>query len=329
MRSSIRLNNDLSVSEYIELVQVAEDVGFDQFWIANDLFLRSAPAIVAALSGVTSTIELGIGVLNPYTINPAELATFASTMDEISDCRFNLGLAAGASEFLQWVGLEHGKPLTAIRETVMAIRALQSGRSASVDGEHLRWSDRSRLGFEAPRMTPIYLGATGPKMLELAGEIADGVLPLLPPELYGDVKAHVDRGIRRGTQAPEAFDFVGSVWVSLDEDPEIARRVLAEKVAYYGQSLGDVALAHLGLTPQDFAAIDTELFGNGDMAAASAMVTDEMLRVGVVGDPGALVERLRPLVDAGMAHVSFGPPLGDDRVRAIGLLGERVLPILG
>src|SRR5512141_365366 len=95
---SVRLNNDLSIDEYIQLAQVAEASGFDQFWVSNDLFLRSAPVILAAVAGATHRIEIGSCILNPYTIHPAEIAMFAATMDELSDNRFNLGLAAGAGE---------------------------------------------------------------------------------------------------------------------------------------------------------------------------------------------------------------------------------------
>lgn len=327
MRFSIRLNNDLSVREYIELVQVAEDEGFDQFWISNDLFLRSAPAIVAALSVVTRRIEIGISILNPHSINPAEIAMFASTMDDLSDCRFNLGLAAGAADFLGWIGLRHSKPLTTIRESITAIRRLQSGEHVSLKGEFLNWSDECHLRFDAPRLTPIYIGAMGPRMLELAGELGDGLLPLLyPPEHFYSVKDYVDRGIRKRPEDAAPLDFVGSIWVSLDDDPEVAQRLLAEKIAYYGPGLGELNLKRLGLSRHDFAAIKSTLFDRKDMDTASRMVDERKMNIGIVGGPQDLIERLCPLVEAGMRHISFGPPLGSDRVKAIKLIGKHVLP---
>src|SRR5947207_14414029 len=105
MRFSIRLNNDLAVDEYIALAQTAEAVGFDQFWVSDDLFLRSAPVILTAVAAETRTIEVGTCIVNPYTLNPAEIAMMAATLDEASNGRFNLGLAAGAAQFLKWIGL--------------------------------------------------------------------------------------------------------------------------------------------------------------------------------------------------------------------------------
>ena len=79
MRFSLRLNNDLTLPEYVQLAQVAESVGFDQFWVSNDLFLRSCPVILAAIAQATSRIEIGSCILNPYTINPAEIAMIIAT----------------------------------------------------------------------------------------------------------------------------------------------------------------------------------------------------------------------------------------------------------
>ncbi len=101
MRFSLRLNNDLQPAQYEALARAAEEAGFDQFWVSHDLFLRSASVILPLVARATTKIEIGSCIFNPYTINPAELAMFAATMDEVSGNRFNLGLAAGAKEFLR------------------------------------------------------------------------------------------------------------------------------------------------------------------------------------------------------------------------------------
>jgi 5,10-methylenetetrahydromethanopterin reductase len=110
MRFSLRLNNDLRLPQYVALAKAAEAAGFDQFWVSHDLFLRSSSAILVLVAQATETIEIGSCIFNPYTINPAELAMFAGTMDELSGNRFNLGLAAGAKEFLEWIGLAQERP---------------------------------------------------------------------------------------------------------------------------------------------------------------------------------------------------------------------------
>ncbi len=327
MRFSIRLNNDWPLVDVIALAQAAEAAGFDQFWISNDLFLRSAPVMLGAVGRATTRIELGIGILNPYTIHPGEIAMIAATLDELTGCRFNLGLASGAANFLQWVGLSQEKPLTAMRETIGAIRGLLAGERVGLEGSFLQWTDEAYLRFDAPRVTPIYLGALGPGMLRLAGELADGVLPLLfPPEHYFGVMPLLEAGIQRRSPDLANLDMAACFWVSLSEDREAARRVLAEKIAYYGPSLSPLILERLALTHEAFEPIERAVMTENDMDRAYQLIDERMLRIGVVGDPGALIKRLDPLVAAGARHLSFGPPLGPDPLTAIRLLGQQVLP---
>ena len=327
MRFSLRFNNDLPPRDYIALAQAAEAAGFDQFWVSNDLFLRSAQAILPAIATATARIEIGSCIFNPYTTHPAELAMFAATMDELSGNRFNLGLAAGAGEFLKWVGIAQDHPLGLMRETVDAIQRLLRGERVALRGAHLRWEDEAYLRFAAPRQTPIYLGAMSPAMLRLAGETCDGVLPLLfPPEHYFGVRPIIEEGLaRRARSAP--FDLAACVWISLDGDRAAARRSLAQKIAYYGHALSPLIYERLGVTRDDFRPIEHALMTERDEEKAVAQVTDAMLRIGVVGDDSDLVARLRPLADAGARHLSFGPPLGPDPLRTIAYLGERVLPL--
>ncbi|MBX3051229.1 MAG: LLM class flavin-dependent oxidoreductase [Caldilineaceae bacterium] len=323
MKFSLRLNNDLPAAAYIPLAQAAEAAGFDQFWVSNDLFLRSDIPILTAVALATQRIHVGTGILNPYTIHPAEMAMLAATMDEISGNRFLLGIAAGAGDFLEWVGLEQTRPLAAMRETIQAVRALLAGERVALAGRYLRWNEEAYLRFPAPRITPIYLGAMGPKMLALAGEQADGVLPLLfPPEHYFNVQPLLDAGIAIRNSQLAPLDFAACIWVSLAEDRAAARRVLAQKIAYYGQSLGPLILSQLGLAREDFAEIEQAMHVGKNEEKAIGLVDERMLRIGIVGGPGDVIERLEPLVAAGATHLSFGPPLGPDPLVAVGLLGQ-------
>ncbi len=143
MKFSLRFNNDLPAAQYVTLARAAEAAGFDQFWVSNDLFLRSAPVILTAIAAATERIEVGTCIVNPYTINPAEIATFAATLDEVSGGRFNLGIAAGAGDFLKWVGIEQTKPLAAVRESITAINRLAVRRNGGVRRHILALEQRS------------------------------------------------------------------------------------------------------------------------------------------------------------------------------------------
>lgn len=323
MKFSIRLNNDLTIAEYTQLAQKAEGLGFDQFWISNDLFFRSAVAILGAISVRTSRIHLGTCILNPYTIHPAEIAMAAGTLDELSEGRFILGLSAGASSFLEWVGLKHHRPVAYLRESVGAIRALLNNEATRGGRDFLKWTEHSSLKFQLKHRVPIYLGGVGPKIQALAGEVADGLLPLLlPPESYFSTRENVLQGTQRRQGASETFDLVGSIWVSASGDLSAARDTLSQKIAYYGEAMNPGLLSDLGLTKDAFKPITQALIVERDERKALAMVTDAMLKVRIVGGSAEIISRLEPLVTAGLDHLSFGPPLGPDMDEALDILGE-------
>ncbi len=321
MKFSLRFNNDLTIPEYVALAQAAERAGFDQFWVSNDLFLRSVPVILAAVALATTRIEIGTCVVNPYTIHPAELAMMAATLDEMSGGRFNLGIAAGGVDLLKWVNIPQPHPLADTRTAIRQINAMLSG------GTDAGWTPEAYLRFPASRRVPIYLGAMGPQMLRLAGEIADGALPLLfPPEHFATVLPLIAAGRAKAGRTMDDFDLAACIWVSLGGDRQAAEDVLRDKIAYYGRGLGSLILGRLGVTRDDFAPIEHALQTERDPEKARALVTDDMLRIGVVGTPNDLIPRLETLVRMGATHLSFGPPLGPDPLAAVELLGTHVLP---
>lgn len=327
MKFSVRLNNDLPVQDYIRLAQAAETGGFEQFWVSDDLFLRSAPIILTAVAGATRRIQIGTCIVNPYTLHPAEMAMIAATLDEISGGRFNLGLGAGAGQFLKWIGVEQSRPLAAVAETAKALRCLMAGESALVQGHFLNWTHEAYLRFRPIRQVPIYLGAMSPNMLRAIGEWADGGLPLLfPPEHYTNVLPYVQEGADKAGRSLAQIDLAACVWCSVAADREAAIDALKAKIAYYGHALGPLIYAQLGLTPSDFAPLERAMMVEKDETKAKVLVTDSMLAIGIVGTPGDLIRRLEGLVALGVRHLSFGPPLGPDPLAAIEAIGREVIP---
>lgn len=327
MKTSLRVNNDLTSTELIDLAVAAESAGFDQLWVSNDLMLRSAPVIIGALAAHTRTVHLGISIMNPYTVHPTELAMTAATAQEVTGGRFLLGIGAGASDFLAWAGIERHRPMRTTRESVAALRALLG--HADVNGDDLPdwWGRDAFLRFDLDDPVPVYVGAMGPQMRQLSGEVADGALPLLyPPELYATARDDVMTGLGLVGRDAGQFDLPACVWVSVGEH-EPARRVLAEKLAYYGPSISPVQLAAAGLTADDFAPA-AEHARRGDLDRAAELINDTMLNLGIAGSPETVVQRCRSIAALGAEHISFGPPLGPDLLDAVGVLGRDVIPAL-
>jgi 5,10-methylenetetrahydromethanopterin reductase len=327
LKFSLRLNNDLTLADFSALCRLAETAGFDQVWVSHDLFLRSAPVMLAAAAMETEHIRLGIGIMNPYSVHPAEIAMAASSLQELSGGRILLGIAAGSAEFLGWAGIPRPKPLQHTKDAVLAVRTLLAGGSPAEGGPAQAWTSDAFLRMPATP-TPIYVGGMSPLMLGMAGEVADGVLPLLyPPEHYPTAAAQVQEGVMRAGRDGSDVDVAACIWVSLDEDAERARSALAQKIAYYGASFAPYLLERAGLTLADFAPV-TAALREGGIERAVRFVTPAMLNLGIAGSPAEVVTRCSALVAAGARHISFGPPLGPDVLAAVRSLGTSMLPAI-
>jgi 5,10-methylenetetrahydromethanopterin reductase len=324
MKFSIRVNNDLTPEEIVGLACAAEQAGFDQFWFSNDLFLRSAPYIAGMVNSATSRLQFGIGIMNPYSIHPSELAMLAATASEASGGRFALGLGAGADSFLSWAGITREKPLGTTRAALLSIKSLLEGKKPRDFSDD--WASEGYLRF--PADAPIYLGAMSPKMTRMIGEIADGGLPLLyPPENFAEVRKIVQDGAHDAGRSMDDIDLPACFWVSVGTDLDLARRAMAEKIAYYGGAFAPALVAKAGVDPLKLAHV-TQLVEDEGLDSAVTHVTDEMLSLGMVGTPGEIVARCKGLIAMGATHLSFGPPLGPIPLEAIDILGRQVLPQL-
>jgi len=329
LRFSISLNSGHGpTAEAVRLAVLAEKNGLECVWYCQDLFQRDVWVFLTAAAAHTKKIDLGTGIVTPYTVNPAELAMHAATLDEYSGGRVRLGVSVGAVEFLRWVGIEARRPLSAMRESIELIRRLLKGERVEHEGRVFRgWTRDAYMRFEPLRdRIPVYLGAQSRRMLELTGEIADGGLPLLfPPEYIEDVLGHISRGAARAGRRIEDVDVVGCIWFSVSDDPEAAMDALRGLVSFYGPHLAPEMIGKVGLRPEDFDPI-REALSAQDYERARALVTEEMARIAIHGTPEDCVERIDRLIDRGLTHVRFGPPLGPNPEETIRLIGEEIIP---
>jgi 5,10-methylenetetrahydromethanopterin reductase len=302
---SVRFNNDVTPSRFARLAALAEELGFDQVWVSNDLFFHSAPVLVTAAARETSRISLGVGVFNPVSMHATEIAMVVASLADLAPGRVLLGIGAGADRFLSWAGLRYGSPVPRTERAVGEIRDLLAGGQP--------WSPEGRMRIPVAPV-PIYVGAMGPRMLRMAGRVADGVLPLLfPPSHYRVAAGQIAEGAELAGRDPDAIDVAACIWCSIDHDAERAREAMAAKIAYYGPSFGADLLARAGLSVEDF---------NG------GAVTPKMLSLGICGGPDEVLAACAGLVADGARHISFGPPLGPEPEAAMRALAGEVLPRL-
>jgi 5,10-methylenetetrahydromethanopterin reductase len=305
----------------------AEALGFDQVWVGNDFLGHSGIPAIASMLIATSRIRVGSAVLDPVSLHPGQIAQLASGFQELSGGRFLLGLGAGSDVFFSRAGLAPAKPVPRTREAIIAIRELTNGRSpAGVPGAAAGWHSDARI--LDPRPVPIYVGAMGPKLLQLAGRYADGALPLcLPPRHLHNVMPRLAVGAEKGGRSVDELDVAACVWCAVDDDRDVARRLLARHIAIYSGSLSADALVENGLDPEEFARTQARMLeGREDDAIRSVLESTSMLELGIVGGADEVVEQCGALVDAGARHISFGPPLGADGAAALALLSRAVVP---
>ena len=206
-RVALYLQNALTIRNGMRVVRYAEERGYEAVWQAESRLAREATIPMAAFAAVTERIKVGAGVVNNWTRNPALLASTFSTLDDLAPGRVILGLGAWWEPLASKVGVDRRKPLTAMRETVQAVRALLNNETVTFDGEfvHLDGVELDYVYHERrPKDVPIYIGATGMKMMELGGEIGDGVLLnyLVSPEYNDRAVEHIAIGAARAGRHP-------------------------------------------------------------------------------------------------------------------------------
>lgn len=326
---SVRLGGpNRDIQALTGLAQLAEEIGFDQAWVGNDFLGHPGIAALASMLIGTNRIQIGSGVLDPVTIHPGQIAQLACGFQELSGGRFILGLGAGSDIFFARAGIVPARPVRRTREAIVAIRALSEGRSpADEPGAAEGWDPTVRL--HDPHAVKIYLGAMGPKLLELSGRLADGALPLcLPPTHVWNVVRHVEKGAAASGRSIADLDVAACIWCSIDNDGDLARRLLAQQIALYSGSLSPDALTENRLDPEEFQHVQSIIDdGRPDDAINATLASNAMMSLGVAGSPHDVAEQCTNLLAAGLRHISFGPPLGANPAAAIRALGH-VLPTL-
>jgi len=309
--------------------RLVEDAGFDMVWGGNDFLSSGGLVTMTLMLAGTERLRVGSAVLDPITLHPGQIAQYASALQWMSDDRFVLGLGAGSDEFYKWASISHGKPVPRTREAIVAIRALTEGRDMSK--ETLAggpWTTTAELHH--PRSVPIYVGAMGPRMLEMAGRYADGVIALaLPPRHVFEIMKHVEAGAVKAGRDFADIDVAAGVWLGISEDdPEQARYALREHIALMSGSLSTDALISSGLDPAEFAHVQ-RLLNEGRRQDAIDAVTPGMMELAFVGSPSDVIDQCGVLIESGCRHISFGMMgRGVDKLAAVRLLGEKVVPEL-
>jgi len=228
-RVALYLQDAHPIRDGMAYAQYAESRGFEAVWQAESRLVRDAIVPMAAYAAVTQRIKVGSGVINNWTRNIGLLAATFLTLDDLAPDRVICGIGAWWDPLARNVGIERRKPLQAMRETVLVMRKLLAMERVTFQGDfhHVNGIELDVVhGRREARNVSIMIGATGPAMMELTGEIADGAVLnyCVPPEYNDDALEQLDRGARRAGRTVEDLDRPQLIVCSVHEDRDTAIR---------------------------------------------------------------------------------------------------------
>ena len=314
----------------------AEARGFRRVWLAEDHHSRDIFVQATAIGVATEAIGIGLGIVNPFTRHPAQIAMAVADLEELAGPRFTLGLGAGWSSIAAH-GLENPRPITALREAAEICRGMLGGGRFAYEGSLYRLpAPGARLTFRPPRPgVPLYFGTMGPRTLRMAAPMADGVFfsVLASPAYVEHCLGHARAGLAAAGRDAAEVDAACYIIFSVDEDGDAARAAAKPLIAHYLMRIPDtIRFEYAGLDVARMqpvqAALKAAAAANRLGPAADALDDDIVAALAVAGTPEECIAGLEPYAAAGLKTPVLYHVLGPDRLASIDLIAERIRPAL-
>lgn len=263
--------------ETLRIGKLADEAGLDSIWITESTLApgRDAISILGALSAVTSRTKLATGIINIFSRSPTLIASTAATLDELSNGRAVLGLGTGHQDPLtRWHSVRFEKPVTRMREYVEIVRMVLEGGIVQYHGTTVT-IEGFKLAVKPQRQVPIYLAAVGPKMAELAGEIADGALITMNtlPQLKKLLNIATTTARGRGRKLDGAAYSLSFISEDQEANVRTAKRVVA---MYCSATFYNKVFTAAGYEKE--ASEIARLWAANDRETSYELVTERMIR---------------------------------------------------
>jgi 5,10-methylenetetrahydromethanopterin reductase len=292
-RVALYLQDAHDLRDGLEYVKYAEKHEFEGVWQAESRLVRDAIVPMAAYAAVTDRIKVGSGVINNWTRNIGLLAATFLTLDDLAPNRINCGIGAWWDPLARNVGINRAKPLTAMKETITVLRKLLNMERVTFHGEFVNVEGIELdvvHGRKEPRNVPILIGATGDQMMEMAGEIADGIVMnyCVPPEYNHKALELIEKGARKSGRKLEDIDRPQLIVCSVDKDHDKAIDTTRELLTQYLAQQPHIAKAS-GVSQEIVTSIQSILgwpATHEQIKKAKHLVPDELiLRITASGTP--------------------------------------------
>ena len=306
-RVALYLQDAHSLQDGIKYAQYAEAHGFEAVWQAESRLVRDAIVPMAAFAATTTRIKIGSGVINNWTRNIGLLAATFLTLDDLAPNRIICGIGAWWDPLAANVGIERRKPLTAMRETIDVLRRLLAMENVTFDGEFHKVKGIELdvvHGRREPRNVPVFIGATGMKMMEMTGEIADGVVLnyCVPPEYNDDAMEQLAAGAKRAGRSLDEIDRPQLIVCSVHNDRATAIKGAKRLLTQYLAQQPHIAKAS-GVSAEIVGKVQSILgwpATKEQVEEAMQFVPDEfVLKISATGTPADVRARVQQYVDRG------------------------------
>lgn len=291
----------------LDIVKYAEEKGFDAVWQAESRLVRDAIVPMAAYAAVTEKIKVGSAVINNWTRNIGLLASTFLTLDDLAPDRIICGIGAWWDPLAKNVGINRTKPLKAMEETITVLRRLLNMERVSFEGEFVQVSGIELdvvHGRREPRNVPIYIGATGNKMIEMTGRLADGIVLnyCVPVEYNDQAIEQLEKGLKQSGRKLEDFDRPQLVVCSVDEDHDKAIDTTRELLTQYLAQQPHIA--HASGVSMDVVESIQAILGwpatHEQIQAAKHLVLDDLIhRITASGTPDEAKAKVQEYIDHG------------------------------
>lgn len=326
MRFGIEFVPHEPVKKVVELARNAEEAGFEYCWVTDHYNNRNVYSFLTAIAQNTKKIMIGPGVTNPYLIHPAVTASAIASIDEISNGRAILGISAGDRTILNSLGVKLERPLETVSESVQIMRKLLTGTRIDFEGKIFRLKG-VKLNFKPKREIPIYMGAQGPKMLQLSGRISDGALinASHPLDLSYAI-SQIKKGADEVQRSIDEVDITAYTSFSVAASAEKARGVAKPVVAFIVASSPPAVLEKHGIAAQDAGKV-RDAIASGKLGDAIAGVNEAMLSsFCIYGTPADCVKKIEEISKIGVTQLVVGSPIGPDPLASIEIIRREIMP---
>ena len=323
----IGLLGDTPPTETAKIIALAEKLGFNYGWIADEspsYPFRDVFVTLTTCALKTKKIHLGTGVCNPYSRHPSLIAFAISALYELAKGRVALGIGPGGSLSLRPIGAKlWEKPVIAVRDCIINCKKFFAGESIDFESELFKIKN-SKLP-KAPIKVPIYVGARSPLMLFITGKYADGALLTSPLEYIKFAKERIEEGAKKAGKDFSKMDIANWLPFAVSKNSEEAKELVKTEICFMVADSPSIVHEKIGLSIDEVNSI-REALSKG-LAEAAKLVNERMIEAfSIAGTPSECIEKIHNFIDAGVNQIILGSPFGRKLEEGLKMAGKLILP---